>query len=58
MSKAISSYLQSEREGVIARRLKEKQGGLGYLAAVDAQKRASSKELVTKIVKAIKAVKQ
>jgi len=38
MSKAISSYPQSERRAVVSRRLDRKSGGLGYWAAVDAQK--------------------
>ncbi len=37
MSKAICGYPRSERRIVIARRL-QKSGGLGYWAAVDAQK--------------------
>jgi hypothetical protein len=39
MSKSIRSYPQSERRVVIARRLQSKTSGLGYWAAVDAQKR-------------------
>jgi hypothetical protein len=38
MSKAIRSYPQSERRVIIARRLQSKSSGLGYWAAVDAQK--------------------
>jgi hypothetical protein len=38
MSKAIRSYPQPERRGVISRRLERKSGGLGYWAALDAQK--------------------
>jgi hypothetical protein len=38
MSKAIRSYPQSERRSVVSRRLEHKTGGLGYWAAVDAQK--------------------
>jgi hypothetical protein len=38
MSKAISSYPQSERRAVVSRRLDRKSGGLGYWAAMDAQK--------------------
>jgi len=38
MSKAIRSYPQSERRNVITRRLERKSGGLGYWAALDAQK--------------------
>jgi len=36
MSKAISSYPESEKAGVISRRLKNKAGGIGTLAAQDA----------------------
>ena len=36
MSKAIRSYPEGERKVVINRRLKNKTGGLGYLAAQDA----------------------
>ena len=35
MTKAISSYPESERKTVVARRLAEKKGGLGFLAAQD-----------------------
>jgi hypothetical protein len=38
MSKSIRSYPQSERRSVIARRIERKTSGLGYWAAVDAQK--------------------
>jgi len=38
MSKSIRSYPQSERRSVVSRRLDRKSGGLGYWAAVDAQK--------------------
>jgi hypothetical protein len=39
MSKALRSIKNDdEKQKVIARRLKEKAGGLGYLAAVDATK--------------------
>jgi len=36
MSKAISSYPEHERGAVIARRIREEKGGLGYWAAKDA----------------------
>ena len=39
MSKSIRSYPQAEKRVVISRRLDRKSGGLGYWAAVDAQKR-------------------
>jgi len=38
MSKSIRSYPQSERRSVVTRRIDHKTGGLGYWAAVDAQK--------------------
>jgi hypothetical protein len=38
MSKSIRSYPQSERRSVITRRIERKTSGLGYWAAVDAQK--------------------
>jgi hypothetical protein len=38
MSKSIRSYPQSEKRGIISRRLQSKTSGLGYWAAVDAQK--------------------
>ena len=37
MSKSLRSIPTKERAEVIARRLKEKKGGLGYWAAVDAK---------------------
>jgi hypothetical protein len=40
MSKSLRSYKNiPEREAVVARRLKEKRGGIGYLAAVDYKKK-------------------
>jgi hypothetical protein len=39
MTKALSSYPEGERGKVIERRLAEEKGGLGYLAARDAQAR-------------------
>lgn len=36
MTKAISSYPESERKAVIERRLRTKSGGSGYLAALKA----------------------
>lgn len=38
MSKSIRSYPQSERRAIVSRRIDRKSGGLGYWAAVDAQK--------------------
>jgi hypothetical protein len=35
MTKAISSYPEDQRKSVVARRLAEKKGGLGFLAAQD-----------------------
>ena len=35
MTKAIASYPESDRTAVVARRLAEKKGGLGFLAARD-----------------------
>lgn len=44
MSKSIKSYPESKRKEVIERRLKNDARGLGYLAALDAQKRAEKKQ--------------
>jgi hypothetical protein len=38
MTKAIVSYPDNERAAVIARRLKGKSGGLGYVSAVAAER--------------------
>ena len=38
MTKSIKSYPESERPKVVARRLKSKTGGLGYVSAVEAEK--------------------
>jgi hypothetical protein len=35
MTKAISSFPEIDRKTVVAHRLAEKKGGLGYLAALD-----------------------
>lgn len=43
MTKPIRSYPEGERAKVIARRLKEKKGGLGYLSAVDAVQKGKVK---------------
>jgi hypothetical protein len=39
MSKGLRSMSETERREAITRRLREKQGGLGYLAALDAVKK-------------------
>ena len=39
MSKSLSSMTKSEELKAIERRLREKKGGLGYWAAVDASKK-------------------
>lgn len=44
MSKALRRMTQAERQRAITRRLKEKKGGLGYWAAVDAFARRKKKE--------------
>jgi hypothetical protein len=44
MSKPIRSYPEGERKAVVARRLASKTGGLGYLAAVDYQRRKDAGE--------------
>jgi hypothetical protein len=46
MSKAIKSYPESQRKAVVARRLASNTGGLGYLAAQDAQMREIRKAIV------------
>ena len=48
MTRAISSYPESERAAVIARRLKEEQGGLGYLSARDYQRARDAREAARK----------
>ena len=40
MSKSLRSMTKAEESKAIERRLREKRGGLGYLAAVDAKKKA------------------
>lgn len=45
MSKALRHMTPPERAAAIARRLKEERGGLGYLAAVDASKKASGAKM-------------
>jgi hypothetical protein len=35
MTKAISSFPEEQRKAIVARRLAEKKGGLGFLAAQD-----------------------
>jgi len=44
MTKAISSYPKSERKQVIARRLRGNTRGLGYWAAVDAEKHLKAEQ--------------
>ena len=39
MSKSLSSMTKAEEQKAIERRLREKKGGLGYWAAVDASKK-------------------
>lgn len=39
MSQSLKSMTKSEKQRAIERRLREKKGGLGYLAAVDAEKK-------------------
>jgi hypothetical protein len=46
MTKAISSYPEDQRKAVVARRLAEKKGGLGYLAALDYQRKKAASEKV------------
>lgn len=50
MAKAIRSYPQSERKSVIARRMERKTGGLGYWAAVDAQKHQGQVKKIVDVV--------
>jgi hypothetical protein len=49
MSKSIRSYPQTERRVVISRRIDRKSGGLGYWAAVDAQKHQGEVKKATAI---------
>jgi len=44
MSKSLSSMTKSEEQKAITRRLREKKGGLGYWAAVDASKKGRSQD--------------
>lgn len=39
MSRSIGSYPEWQQQAVVRRRVQEQQGGLGYLAALDAQRR-------------------
>ena len=50
MSKAIVSYPESQRKAVVLSRLAHKTGGLGFLAALDAQMREIRKAIVIKPV--------
>jgi hypothetical protein len=55
MSKPLSKYTEEERPAVIARRLKEKKGGLGYLSAKAHAKAEARKKARKKARKAAKA---
>lgn len=44
MSKSLSSMAKSEEQNAITRRLREKKGGLGYWAAVDAAKKVRTQK--------------
>jgi hypothetical protein len=46
MTKAIVSYPESQRKALVARRVEKNTGGLGYLAALDAQNALIRKEIV------------
>ena len=48
MAKGLRNYSEAEQEKVISARLESKTGGLGYLAAKDAQEGALRKELIAK----------
>lgn len=43
MSKGLSQMSETEKKEAIQRRLQERKGGLGYLAAVDASNKKGSK---------------
>ncbi len=48
MAKGIVSYPVEKRDEVVSRRVAGNTGGLGYLAAVDAQREALRRELIAK----------
>jgi hypothetical protein len=48
MAKGLRNYSEEKREKVIASRLEKNTGGLGYLAAKDAQEGAARRELIAK----------
>jgi hypothetical protein len=48
MAKGIRNYPKNQRKEVIARRVESNTGGLGYLAAVDAQRYVTREELIEK----------
>jgi len=48
MAKGLRSYSEAEQKKVIAARLQSNTGGLGYLAAQDAQEGALRRELILK----------
>jgi hypothetical protein len=48
MAKGLRNYSEEKREKVIVSRLASNTGGLGYLAAKDAQEGALRKELIAK----------
>ena len=58
MTKAISSYPESERKAVVARRIAKKMGGLGTLAALDYQGAKDRKDKAKEIAKAVSVAKQ
>jgi len=56
MTKAIASYPEHEQPGVIARRLAEETGGLGYHAAQDSKMAIIRHQIVGKYAKKVKKV--
>lgn len=51
MTKAIASYPKSEQKRIVALRLEHNTGGLGYLAAQEAEYKMRMEELRKQIVK-------
>ena len=58
MSKPIKSYSDSEKKAVIARRINSKSGGLGYISAVEAEKKIAAKVKADTLAQAIEKKEQ
>lgn len=53
MTKAIKSYKGAEKDAVIARRIRGKTGGLGYISAVEALARIAGKAKAETLVQEV-----